>query len=57
MLHIYPILLYGAKTWSLLAKTVSKKNETLEMWLYRQITNNSWTVHIYNTSLLQKMQK
>lgn len=38
--YIFPILLYGAETWTL-TKTLSKKNEALEMWLYRRILHIS----------------
>lgn len=38
--YIFSIFLYGAETLTL-TKTLSKKIEALEMWLYRRILNIS----------------
>lgn len=55
--YIFPILLYGAETWTNLTETLSKKIEALEMWLYRRILNISWTDRVSNVCVLQRMQK
>lgn len=68
--YIFPILLYGAETWTLtdinmdinyeiwtLTETLSKKILALEMWLFRRILNISWTDRVSNVCVLQRMQK
>lgn len=54
--YIYSILLYGVESWTLGIKTM-RRLEAFEMWSYRRLLKISWTEHISNEIVLQRMGK
>lgn len=52
--YIWPILLYGAETWSI-SEVMKKKLEATEMWFYRRSLKVSWTDKKSNTEILRMM--
>ena len=54
--YVFPVLLYGAETWNI-TEQLMKKLSAFEMWLYRRILRISWTDHITNEEVLQRVGK
>jgi hypothetical protein len=54
--YIFPILLYGVEAWTL-TETLTRKLEAFEMWVYRRILRISWTEHVTNTEVIQRIGK
>lgn len=50
--YIWPILLYGAETWSLKARTLNRI-EAFEMWTLRRLLRVPWTAHATNEEVLR----
>ncbi|CAG9833668.1 unnamed protein product [Diabrotica balteata] len=55
MLH-FPILLYSVEAWTL-TETLTRKLEAFEMWGYRRILRISWTEHVTNIEVFQRIGK
>lgn len=51
--YIWPILLYGAETWSLKAKSLNRI-EAFEMWILRRLLKIPWVDHVSNEQVLQR---
>ncbi|CAG9837495.1 unnamed protein product [Diabrotica balteata] len=54
--YIFPILLYSVEAWTL-TETLTRKLEAFEMWVYRRILHISWTEHVTNIEVLQRIGK
>ena len=54
--YVFPVLLYGHEGWTL-TKTLEKKLEAFEMWVYRRMLKISWTDRVRNTDVLARMKK
>lgn len=54
--YIISILLYGVEAWTL-TKTLCKRLEAFEMWIYRRMLKISWTDRVKNETVLQRMHK
>lgn len=54
--YVFPILIYGVEAWTLTDATC-KRLEAFEMWCYRRMLRISWTHHITNETVLQRMGK
>lgn len=52
---IFPILLYGAETWTL-REQERKKIDALEMWCWRRMLRIPWTAHRTNISILRELK-
>ena len=52
--YIYPIVLYGSETWTLL-KESEKRVEAFEMWLYRRLAKISWKDKVRNEDVLTRL--
>ena len=52
--YIYPIVLYGSETWTLLKESV-KRIEAFEMWIYRRVARISWKDKVKNTDVLERL--
>ena len=52
--YIYPIILYGSETWTLL-KESEKKIEAFEMWMFRTMAKISWKEKIKNEEVLKRL--
>ncbi|ENN78857.1 hypothetical protein YQE_04688, partial [Dendroctonus ponderosae] len=50
--YIWSILLYGAETWSLKARTLNRI-EAFEMWTLRRLLRVPWTAHATNKEILR----
>ena len=53
--YIYPVLLYGSECWTI-SSNMQKKLEATEMWFYRRILKVSYTEHMTNETVLDKMK-
>ncbi len=49
--YVFPVLLYGHEGWTL-TRTLEKKLEAFEMWVYRRMLKISWTDRVRNTDVL-----
>lgn len=54
--YVFPVLLYGVEAWTLTGQLM-KKLSAFEMWIYRRILRISWTDHITNNQVLERMGK
>lgn len=54
--YVFPVLLYGAETWTLNVH-YERKLEAFEMWAYRRMLRISWTEHVTNVEVLRRMEK
>ena len=54
--YIWSIALYGAEIWTLRA-VVQKHLESYEMWCWRRMEKISWTDHVRNEEVLQRVQE
>jgi hypothetical protein len=52
--YVYSILLYASECWTLSAD-MTKRLEAVEMWFYRRILRISYTKHITNEEVLNRM--
>ena len=52
--YVYSILLYASECWTLSAAMI-KRLEAVEMWFYRRILRISYTKHITNEEVLNRM--
>src|ERR1700730_343134 len=52
--YVYSILLYASECWTL-STSMTKRLEAVEMWFYRKILRISYTRHITNEKVLNKM--
>src|SRR5579872_6311482 len=52
--YIYSILLYASEYWTL-STDMTKRLEAAEMWFYRNILRITYTRHITNEEVLNKM--
>ena len=52
--YVHSILLYGSECWTLTA-TMTKRLEAAEMWFYRRILRISYTRHITNDEVLNRI--
>ena len=53
---IWSVLLYGAETWSLRKEDV-RRLEAFEMWIWRRIEKISYTEHITNEEVLNRVSE
>ena len=51
---IWSVLLYGAETW-ILKKQQIKRIEAFEMWIWRRMERISWTEHVSNERVLERV--
>ena len=51
--YVYPVLLYGSKTWSI-TSDMRKHLEICEMWFLRQMMRIPWTDKVRNEEVLQR---
>ena len=54
--YVFSTLLYGVEAWTLTDAT-SKRLEAFEMWCYRRMLRISYTYHVTNNTVIQRMQK
>lgn len=54
--YVWSSLLYGCETWTLKINTMNRL-EAFEMWCYRRMLRVSWTEHVTNESVLQRLHK
>ena len=52
--YIYPLVLYGAETWTLL-KESGKRIDSFEMWVYRRMARISWKDKVRNEDVLARL--
>ena len=52
--YIYPIVLYGAETWTLL-KESEKRIDAFEMWIFRRMARISWKEKVRNEDVLARL--
>ena len=52
--YIRPILLYGSECWTISTK-MRERLEAAEMWFYRRILRISYTQHVTNERVLERM--
>ena len=52
--YVFSILLYASECWTM-STTMTKKLEAAEMWFYRRILRISYTKHITNEEVLNRM--
>ena len=52
--YVYSILLYASECWTL-STAMTKRLEAVEMWFYRKILRISYTRHITNEDVLNRM--
>ena len=52
--YVYSILLYASECWTMSA-AMTKRLEAVEMWFYRRILRISYTKHITNEEVLNRM--
>src|SRR5579872_5947951 len=52
--YVYLILLYASECWTL-STAMTKRFEAVEMWFYRKILRISYTRHIMNEEVLNRM--
>ena len=50
--YVWPVLLYGAETWSLKVRTLNRI-EAFEMWTLRRLLRIPWTAHRSNEEVLE----
>ena len=53
---IWPIVLYGCETWTLLQEDIDRL-QALEMWLWRQLEGVRWEDHISNEIVLERVEE
>ena len=53
---IWPVVLYGCETWTLLAAGIDKL-EALEMWLWRKIEKVNWSDKVRNEVVLKRVDE
>ena len=51
--YVYPVLLYGSKTWSI-TSDMRKHLESCEMWFLRRMMRIPWTDKVRNEEVLQR---
>lgn len=54
--YVWSVLLYGMESW-VLTKTLEKKIEAFEMYVYRRMLKISYRDRVTNTEVLQRMSK
>ena len=52
--YIYPIVLYGSETWTML-KESERRIEAFEMWVYRRLAKISWKDKVRNEDVLARL--
>ena len=54
--HLSPIALYGAETWTL--RAIDQKHlKSFEMWCWRRMEKISWTDHVRNEDVLLRVKE
>jgi hypothetical protein len=53
---IWSVTLYGSETWTL-RKEDTRRLEAFEMWLWRRMERISWTEHVSNEEVLQRVDE
>lgn len=51
--YVWPVMLYGAETWSLKVKSINRI-EAFEMWTLRRLLRIPWTEHATNDEVLRR---
>ena len=52
--YVWSVLLYGCETWTI-SKTMTKRLEAAEMWMWRRMLRISWTDRVTNEEVLRRM--
>ena len=52
--YIWSVLLYGCETWTI-SRSMEKRLEAAEMWMWRRVLNVSWTERVRNERILERM--
>ena len=52
--YVWSILLYGCETWTI-SRSMEKRLEAAEMWMWRRVLNVSWTQRVRNERVLERM--
>ena len=53
---IWSVTLYGSETWTL-RKEDTRRLEAFEMWIWRRMEKISWTEHVTNEEVLQRVEE
>ena len=53
---IWSVTLYGSETWTL-RKEDTRRLEAFEMWIWRRMERISWTEHVSNEEVLQRVEE
>ena len=53
--YVWSTLLCGVETWTL-SKTIMKRLEAFEMWLYRRVLKIPWTERVSNVEILRRIR-
>ena len=51
--HILPVFLYGAETWSI-TKAIERRINVLDQWCLRRILNITWSEHVTNSEICRR---
>lgn len=54
--YVFSVLMYGVEAWTL-TDAACKRLEAFELWCYRRMLRISWTHHVTNETVLQRMNK
>ncbi|KAF6214379.1 hypothetical protein GE061_009119 [Apolygus lucorum] len=52
--YVYPVLLYGAESWTL-SEDAERRIQAFEMWVYRRLLRISWVDRVTNAQVLHGM--
>ena len=52
---VWPILMYGCEAWTI-SKTMDRRLEATEMWIWRRVLRISWTERVTNERVLERME-
>src|ERR1043165_3392699 len=53
---VWSVVLYGSETWTIRKEDI-KRLEAWEMWIWRRMEKVSWTEHMTNEEVLQRVEK
>ena len=51
---VWSVLLYGCETWTV-SRSMEKRLEAAEMWIWRRVLNVPWTDRVRNERILERM--
>ena len=51
---VFPIVMYGCESWTI-KKAECQKIDYFELWFWRRLLRVSWTVRIFNQSILEEI--